>query len=122
MQQLYLTYAEQRRLHGMDNYSAPSRFLAELPSELLEEIRPQVQVSRPVYRPGKVGGSARTASGYGATSHEGFQLGQRVQHTKFGDGVILNFAGQGAQTRVQVNFASVGMKELVLSYANLEVL
>ncbi len=122
MKQLYMTYAEQRRLHGMDNYSAPSRFLSELPSELLEEIRPQVQVSRPVYRPGQVGGKARATTGFGATSHDGFQLGQRVQHKKFGDGVILNFAGQGAQTRVQVNFASVGMKELVLSYANLEVL
>ncbi|MFK8029245.1 MAG: DNA helicase II [Gammaproteobacteria bacterium] len=123
MQVLYLTYAEQRRLHGMDNYSAPSRFLAELPAELLEEIRPQVQISQPVYRPGKVGNTTRSSTpGYGATSHDGYSLGQRVRHKKFGDGVILNFAGQGAQTRVQVNFASVGMKELVLSYANLEVL
>jgi len=125
MQQLYLTYAEQRRLHGQDNYAAPSRFLAELPAELLEEIRPQVQISRPVYRPGQVSGRSRTPSqtaGFGATSHEKFSLGQRIRHKKFGDGVILNFSGQGAQTRVNINFATVGMKEFVLSYANLEVL
>ena len=46
-QNLYLTYAEQRRLHGMDNYSQPSRFIAEIPDEYIEEIRPRVQVSRP---------------------------------------------------------------------------
>ncbi|MEM7083410.1 MAG: DNA helicase II [Pseudomonadota bacterium] len=122
MQQLYLSYAEQRRLHGMDNFSAPSRFLSELPAELLEEIRPQVQISRPVYRPGHVAGRQSVTPGLGATSHDKFSLGQRVHHKKFGEGVILNFAGQGAQTRVDVNFASVGMKQLVLSYANLEVL
>jgi hypothetical protein len=51
MRQLYLTYAEQRRMHGVDNFGAPSRFLAEIPVELIEEVRPKVQVSRPVYTP-----------------------------------------------------------------------
>ncbi|MCH7834800.1 MAG: DNA helicase II, partial [Proteobacteria bacterium] len=45
---LYMTYAEQRRLHGMDKLSHPSRFIAEVPDEFIEEIRPRVQVSRPV--------------------------------------------------------------------------
>ncbi len=47
-QTLYITHAEQRRLHGMDNFSQPSRFIAEIPGEHVEEIRPRVQVSRPM--------------------------------------------------------------------------
>src|ERR1700733_4375226 len=47
MQQLYLTYAEQRRLHGMDTYGAPSRFIKEIPGELVEEVRARVPVTRP---------------------------------------------------------------------------
>ena len=47
MRQLYLTYAEQRRMHGVDSYGAPSRFIAEIPAELVEEVRPRVQVTRP---------------------------------------------------------------------------
>ncbi|RYG88843.1 DNA helicase II, partial [bacterium] len=46
MQQLYLSYAEQRRLHGMDNFGIPSRFIDEIPKELVEEVRPKVNYSR----------------------------------------------------------------------------
>ena len=46
---LVLTYAESRRLHGVEMYSRPSRFLREIPPQLLHEVRPRVQVSRPVY-------------------------------------------------------------------------
>src|SRR6201996_6430334 len=49
MRQLYITYAEQRRLYGVDTYGQPSRFINELPAELVEEIRPRLQVSRPVF-------------------------------------------------------------------------
>ena len=47
MKRLYLTHAESRRLHGQDQMSAPSRFLTEMPEELLEEVRPRLNVSRP---------------------------------------------------------------------------
>jgi DNA helicase-2/ATP-dependent DNA helicase PcrA len=116
MQTLYITYAEQRRLHGMDNYSQPSRFIAEIPGEFIEEIRPRVQVSRPMRAP-NVG---RTPIRQG--SEMGVRLGQRVRHQKFGDGVILNCEGQGAHARVEVNFETAGTKWLVLSYANLELM
>ena len=118
-QNLYLTYAEQRRLHGMDNYSQPSRFIAEIPDEYVEEIRPRVQVSRPVQstpRRRASGGSLAPESGMGV------RLGQRVRHLKFGDGVILNCEGQGAHARVEVNFETAGTKWLVLSYANLDLM
>jgi len=114
-QALYVTYAEQRRLHGMDSFSQPSRFIAEIPEELVEEIRPRVQVSRPI-SPRSRGHSASIAPG----ASLGVKLGQRVRHGKFGDGVILNCEGQGAHARVEVNFETAGTKWLVLSYANLD--
>ncbi|MEL7448855.1 MAG: DNA helicase II [Pseudomonadota bacterium] len=112
MKKLYLTHAEQRRLHGVDNRSFPSRFINELPPELLEEVRPSLSISRPIQQP------ASPASTTGAA----FKLGQRVRHGKFGDGIVLNCEGHGAHTRLQVNFETEGTKWLVMAYANLEVL
>ncbi len=114
MKQLYLSYAEQRRLHGVDSYGSPSRFIREVPAELIEEIRPRVQVSRPVFTPRRPMIEDEPASG--------MRLGQRVRHGKFGDGVVLNLEGQGTHVRVQVNFERQGAKWLMLAYANLETL
>jgi DNA helicase-2/ATP-dependent DNA helicase PcrA len=116
-QLLYVTYAEQRRLHGMDSASQPSRFIAEIPEEFVEEVRPRVEVSRPVSSLSR-GRSARITPG----AELGVRLGQRVRHGKFGDGVILNCEGQGAHARVEVNFETAGTKWLVLSYANLDLM
>jgi len=113
MQTLYLTYAEQRRLHGVDTFGIPSRFLHEFPQDLIEEVRPQVKVSRPM-------ASGRFAVTEPAPS--GVRLGQLVRHNKFGDGVILNYEGQGSHARVQVNFERAGTKWLVMAYANLQEL
>jgi DNA helicase-2/ATP-dependent DNA helicase PcrA len=118
-QTLYITYAEQRRLHGMDSFSQPSRFISEIPDECVEEIRPRVQVSRPM-RPART--AARTSLKKSADAEMGVRLGQRVRHGKFGDGVILNYEGQGAHARVEVNFERAGTKWLVLSYANLDLM
>jgi DNA helicase II / ATP-dependent DNA helicase PcrA len=113
MRQLYITYAEQRRLYGVDQYGQPSRFISELPADLIEEIRPRLQVSRPVF-------VRRSTSLDEAPSHS-MRMGSRVRHAKFGDGVVLNFEGNGPQARIQVNFEGQGTKWLMLSYANLEV-
>jgi DNA helicase-2/ATP-dependent DNA helicase PcrA len=122
MKQLYISYAEQRRLHGMDSYGTPSRFIDEIPAELIEEVRPRIQVSRPMigsYRPSPA--AARFREPAPEPAAPGMKLGARVRHGRFGDGVILNLEGQGAQARVQVNFEHQGAKWLMLSYANLEV-
>jgi DNA helicase-2/ATP-dependent DNA helicase PcrA len=123
MKQLYISYAEQRRLHGMDSFGTPSRFIAEIPEELVEEVRPRIQTSRPMlgsaYRPAQPAGQFRAPREEAAAP--GIRLGARVRHGRFGDGVILNLEGQGAQARVQVNFEQQGSKWLMLSYANLEV-
>ena len=118
-QTLYITHAEQRRLHGMDNFSHPSRFIAEIPGEHVEEVRPRVQVSRPL-QSAAVPGRRRSSATLG--NEAGIRLGQHVRHKKFGDGVILNCEGQGAHARVEVNFEGAGTKWLVLSYANLELM
>ncbi|MGC4029234.1 MAG: DNA helicase II [Steroidobacteraceae bacterium] len=115
MQQLYISYAEQRRLHGMDSFGTPSRFIEEIPAELVEEIRPRVQVARPAI------GVARFRPPVPEAASPGIRLGARVRHGRFGDGVILNLEGQGSQARVQVNFENQGAKWLMLSYANLEI-
>ena len=119
-QVLYVTYAEQRRMHGMDSFAQPSRFISEIPTELVEEVRPRVQVSRPLSP--RSGAAGRSAGGVAPGSEAGIRLGQRVRHGKFGDGVILNCEGQGAHARVEVNFENAGTKWLVLSYANLNLM
>ena len=109
---LVLTHAESRRLHGVESYARPSRFLAEIPAGLVHEVRPKVQVSRPAFA-GRAAVPESTAP---------FKLGQRVAHASFGEGVVLGYEGAGQHTLVEVNFAGVGRKRLVLAYANLAAL
>jgi DNA helicase-2/ATP-dependent DNA helicase PcrA len=113
MRRLYLSYAEQRRLHGVDSYGQVSRFVREIPEELIEEVRPKVQVSRPL----AVGRFRPEEPAVG-----GVRLGARVRHGKFGEGVVLNVEGAGAHARVQVSFERQGTKWLMVQYANLEPL
>jgi DNA helicase-2/ATP-dependent DNA helicase PcrA len=106
---LTLTYAQHRRLHGTDYYPHPSRFIGEIPAELINEIR--------------LGGSVTPSLFSRSTepdTEDGFSLGQRVQHAKFGEGVILNLEGAGGHMRIQVNFEQAGCKWLVAAYAGLQ--
>ena len=119
MRRLYLTYAEQRRLHGVDQFGTPSRFIAEVPTELIEEVRPRVQVSRPVYTSRSSAAAARYEE---PVQSSGMKLGQRVRHGRFGDGVVLRLDGYGQGAQVEVNFERLGRKVLMLAYANLEPL
>lgn len=112
-ERLVLSCAETRRLHGSDNFNVPSRFLAEVPAELMEEERPRAMITRPVY----VRSEAPARQPQGGL---GLHMGQRVAHGKFGEGVVLGMEGQGSHARVQVNFERHGAKWLVLQYANLQ--
>ena len=115
MQELYLTYAESRRLHGQDNYNRPSRFLLEMPKELLSEVRMKASVNH------SYGSAAPQRSMYSDEVVEGMRMGQRVMHGKYGEGVVLQFEGGGERAKVQVNF-SEGAKWLMVGYANLQIL
>ena len=114
MQKLYLTYAESRRLYGRETYPRPSRFLREIPAELLQEVRMRATISRPV--------TAVQAKPAMLQAQSSYKLGQRVRHAKFGEGVVLQIEGEGAQERVQINFKPVGVKWLMLAYAKLDIL
>jgi DNA helicase-2/ATP-dependent DNA helicase PcrA len=108
-QNLILTWSEKRRLWGNEQYQHQSRFIDEIPKECREDVRLNATISRPM--------------SYARSSTEtpgGFHLGQTVNHQKFGDGIILNFEGEGDQARIQVNFEQSGSKWLVLGYANLQ--
>jgi DNA helicase II / ATP-dependent DNA helicase PcrA len=131
MRQLYLSYAEQRRLHGVDSYNMASRFIQEIPPALLEEVRPRIQLAGHGARRSDAlrGDFAAGGSGSGGMfSHPveavpgGVRLGTRVRHGKFGEGVVLNVEGQGPHARVHVNFEQQGAKWLMLSYARLELM
>ncbi|MFC0154108.1 DNA helicase II [Xanthomonas dyei] len=116
-QKLVLCYAESRRIHGQDNYNVPSRFLREIPRELLNEVRPKVQVSRTASL-----GAARGGPVHGIVETAPIKLGANVEHPTFGGGVVVDYEGNGAHARVQVQFDEVGAKWLVMAYANLTVM
>jgi len=120
MRQLYLSYAEQRRLHGVDSYNVASRFIQEIPPELLEELRPRIQLARPLG--GMKGGARRRGAAESDSAAGGMRLGTRVRHGKFGEGIVLNVEGQGPHARVHVNFEQLGAKWLMLSLARLELM
>ena len=112
MEKLMITYAESRRLHGSETFNTPSRFIREIPAELLQEVRLHTAIARPV--------SSLTQAQIPDTQ---LNLGQRVYHQIFGEGVVLNFEGRGASARVEVNFDTEGSsKWLVLQYANLQLM
>jgi DNA helicase-2/ATP-dependent DNA helicase PcrA len=118
-QRLYLSFAQTRMLHGQTRYNLPSRFLDEVPEELVKWLTP---------RAGRGGFAVPSApTSFGSTPRRsessggsGFRIGQSVMHPKFGLGVIVNAEGGGTDARVQVNFGVAGMKWLALTVAKLE--
>ena len=115
MEKLVLTYAESRRLYGQEKFNPISRFVREIPSNLLQEVRIKNSVSMPV--------SFQREPAFGFNQEAApFMLGQLVRHPSFGEGTVLNIEGQGAHARIQVNFMDSGSKWLVLSYAKLEAI
>jgi len=134
-QTVYLTHAESRRLHGTDYYPSPSRFLRELPTEVLSEVRIGGGRAVPPGLGSRFGGGRRASGGRGSArggpvagagplggGEDSLELGQRVRHAKFGEGVVLNYEGNGAHARVQVNFEGAGTKWLVVAFARLDPL
>ena len=118
MRQLYLTHAEVRRLHGSDSYNRPSRFINELPPHLVSEVRLHGEVERPY-------GGAPNRSPTSALFESDacpLNVGQRVAHRTFGEGVVLQSEGKGERTRIQVHFDAAGEKWLMLGAAKLEAL
>ncbi len=117
-QQLVLSHAETRRIHGSDMYGMPSRFLREIPKVLLREIRPKPQVARGGYTMQPNRYPPRNA-GHAAIELPAMRIGANVRHPSFGTGFVTDVEGSGNHARIQVNFEEAGSKWLVLAYANL---
>jgi len=128
---LYLSHAQSRMLHGQVRYSMPSRFLDELPEQVLLSLNRRTHDSTCA---SAHSGSesfrvepAYAASGYRApapaaasrSNDTGYRVGQSVAHAKFGTGIIIDFEGRGSDARVQVKFREAGTKWLALAYAKL---
>jgi len=122
---LYMSFSQTRMLHGQTRYNMKSRFFDELPEDSLKWLSPKVQ--------GHWFGAAQTKAAWvdapEAGSNQiaqkmnrdvGWRIGENVHHTKFGDGVIVNIEGSGAQARAHINFGRNGMKLLDLGVAKLE--
>ena len=117
---LYLCYAQTRMLHGQTRYNVASRFLDEIPQEVVKRLSP---VMRPVVGRGRFDDKAWEPVPERAfkakTAGHGFRIGQSVLHPKFGQGVIVNAEGSGDDARLQINFGKQGMKWLALEYAKI---
>ncbi len=114
MKKLTISYAEIRRVHGEEKYHRQSRFIREIPSECLQEVRLKTEIKR----------AARFSDVKydGVDENDGLRPGQRVNHHLFGDGVIVNVEGRGDKAKIQINFDDEGIKWLVSQYANLEAI
>jgi DNA helicase-2/ATP-dependent DNA helicase PcrA len=125
---LYVSFARTRMLHGQTRYNLPSRFLDELPERLLKWITPRAGRLPAGWGAARVGDARSTpraaqspARSSSATQDAGgFRIGQSVVHAKFGNGVIVDAKGRGADAHVQVNFGRNGVKWLALGVAKLQ--
>jgi DNA helicase-2/ATP-dependent DNA helicase PcrA len=119
---LYLSFAQTRLLHGQTRYNVASRFVDELPAELLKWLTPRGK-GQSWLAPSSQWPSTPAAlppKPYVAkSSGHGFRIGQNVLHEKFGQGVVVSAEGSGADARLQINFGRQGMKWLALAYAKL---
>ncbi|WP_339877985.1 DNA helicase II [Pseudidiomarina gelatinasegens] len=116
MQKLVITYTELRRIYGQERRNIPSRFVGEIPPEMINHVRLQARTTH--HSPAM--GRFHTGASHEAFEQTGYTLGQRVRHTKFGEGTVLNYEGTGPQSRIQINFDDLGSKWLVVAYARLE--
>lgn len=115
MQKLYLSYAEKRTLYGRDNYHMPSRFLHEIPSELIDEVR----FYRTVKPTANNMRTTNTNPQQPRSRQFNFNIGECVLHSMFGEGTIVRFEGNGGNMRVLIHFHEHGEKWLIVAYANL---
>jgi DNA helicase-2/ATP-dependent DNA helicase PcrA len=118
MQKLFITYAETRRLHGNESFNRISRFVKEIPADCIDEVRLKTAISRPVSYQQPASKFSLKEEG----EDTGFKLGQKVNHAIFGEGVILQFEGKGPNSVVEVKFAKIGKKRLVMQYAKLQAI
>ncbi|MDF7669708.1 DNA helicase II [Orbaceae bacterium ESL0721] len=126
---LTLTLCELRRLYGREARNLPSRFLAELPMDNIKEIsyrgitfstayQTHIPNSELIEQETKL---AKLSELRKESKPDGFALGRKVIHNRFGEGTIINMDGEGDHRRVQIAFVDQGIKWLVVKLANLKL-
>ena len=123
---LTLSLSESRRLYGREERNLPSRFLAELPTENLQEISSRANLTsynndssnknEQFYQDRKKSYIKKKKES------DGYTLGRKVKHNRFGEGTIVNLDGEGEHRRVQIAFIHEGVKWLVVKLANLTLM
>jgi DNA helicase-2/ATP-dependent DNA helicase PcrA len=124
MEELSMTCARERRRFGTRSYQSPSRFLREVPEELMD-----VQASSGASRRGRVrrpgsAGESRLDRSYSQESHDsedGVREGMRVRHSVFGRGTVVAVLGQGLDQKLKIKFERAGIKTIMVRYAKLEL-
>ena len=125
---LTLSLCELRRLYGREERNLPSRFLAELPIERLNEISyrgffaPPEGQSAQIRQEKQFQQNRRQSYLDKSRESDGYTLGRKVKHHRFGEGTIINLDGEGDHRRVQIAFVNEGIKWLVIKLANLTLL
>jgi DNA helicase-2/ATP-dependent DNA helicase PcrA len=119
---LYLSHTQSRMLHGQVRYNMPSRFLDELPEQVLLNLnrRSESRYASSAHQTPASYSAPRNPSPLG--NDTGYKVGQSVAHAKFGTGIIIDFEGRGSDARVQVKFRETGTKWLALAYAKLSAI
>jgi DNA helicase-2/ATP-dependent DNA helicase PcrA len=126
---LYLTNAERRRVLGSERFNFPSRFIEEIPPELMTRKTAEGAMA---FRVDKEGGEGpyldysdsqidEVSAEFGEIDSGDLEAGAWVKHPKFGPGVVRSREGRGEDLKVWVYFPSVGTKKLKVKYAGLEV-
>ncbi|MBT3888272.1 MAG: UvrD-helicase domain-containing protein [Nitrosomonadaceae bacterium] len=128
---MYLSFTQSRMMHGQTRYNIPSRFLKEIPENLLKFLHPVQEPAdtgrlsgKKNYRAGALISDSKprmkgSASGILDSNNSKWSIGQNVLHAKFGEGTIVNCEGGVSDGRVQVKFSQYGIKWLSLEYAKL---
>ncbi len=129
-QRVYLTNAFRRTLYGRTVYNSPSRFIDEIPENLISRDDPS-EPGKKAPQPAKPPAPAKTPlwASFGAPLQQAkpstpslpdYQLGDKVEHGKFGQGVIVAVKGEGPDAELSVAFAGAGIRKLLAQYANLK--
>ena len=132
-QELFMTYSNQRMLYGKTNYNIPSRFLRELPENLVEGCNKDKSIIKDINKATNMGSTSskyfkgfaieykkpepKKVSGAGKIS-----TGSKVKHKSWGVGTVVQVKGEGDNTEVTVAFESQGIKKIMLAYAPIEVI
>ena len=121
-ERLYISRAEYRSSWGAPNYNPPSRFLDEIPTDVIEWRNHNVISPSLIRKPRVATAPPPRATGRKAPSGITLAIGDRVSHDTFGLGTVVGTAGEGDKSEATINFGQYGDKRLLLRYAPVEKL